>query len=111
MIKVIGNRHNGREVYLIKIGGSVITDTTKPQTAKRDEIARLLKEIYDAKERQGFDIVIGHGGGSYPHIPAKKYRVNEGIVNEESRRGASITKGVASDLNRVVVETGLEMYG
>ncbi|HVC57971.1 MAG TPA: isopentenyl phosphate kinase [Candidatus Acidoferrales bacterium] len=98
-----------KDLILIKIGGSVITDVSRPNTAKNTEIRRLLKEIADAKKAMGFDIIIGHGSGSFAHIVGKRYRVNEGLVNEESRVGASLTHMAAQRLNMIVNEIGLDM--
>ncbi len=98
-----------KELYMIKIGGGSITDQAKPRTAKRGVISRLLKEIYDAKNEKGFDIIIGHGAGSFGHVTAKEYRVNEGLITRDSLRGASLTKAVANELNSIVVDEALKL--
>ena len=64
------------QTYFIKLGGSVITNTEKPYTAKIGTIRRVLNEIKEAKRDKDFNLIIGHGGGSFPHIPAHKYKVN-----------------------------------
>ncbi|MGC8478511.1 MAG: isopentenyl phosphate kinase [Candidatus Micrarchaeia archaeon] len=99
---------NGKDLYMVKLGGAVITDTDKPGVAKKEDIVRLLREIKEAREKKGFDVIIGHGGGSFPHIPAKKYRVNEGIINEESRKGAALVKLSARELNTIMVNAAIE---
>lgn len=53
-------------------------------------------------------LIIGHGGGSFPHKPAKDYRINEGIVNEESYKGISLVQDAASQLNRIIVGSLIE---
>ena len=95
------------DLYMVKLGGSVITDIGKEETAKKGEITRLLKELYEAKTQRGFKLIIGHGGGSFPHIPAKKYRVNEGLT-KENIIGSIITHNSAQRLNAIVIEAGLE---
>ena len=94
---------------LIKLGGSIITNTEKHRSAKKAAIKRMLKEIKEAKEQSGLNVVIGHGQGSFGHPPAQKYKVNEGLINEESRKGAVITLNVAKELNRIVTDIGLEI--
>lgn len=89
---------------LIKLGGSLITDKNKPFVEKRSAISRLAKEIKSAQERSGELILVGHGGGSYPHVPAKKFRTAEGIINDSSYEGISKVQDAASRLNRIVVE-------
>jgi isopentenyl phosphate kinase len=98
-----------KELYMIKIGGGSITDPDKPRTAKRDEIARLLSEIYEAKQKKDFDVIIGHGSGSFGHVTAKEYRVNDGLINENSKKGAILTKVVASELNFIVIDEAIKL--
>jgi isopentenyl phosphate kinase len=95
------------DLYLVKLGGSVITDIDRAETAKKGEISRLLNELYEAQKQKGFKLIIGHGGGSFPHVPAKKYKVNEGLTKENTI-GSIITHNSAQRLNSIVIETGLE---
>ncbi|MGI0141314.1 MAG: isopentenyl phosphate kinase [Candidatus Micrarchaeales archaeon] len=98
-----------KELYLIKIGGSIITDTAKESTPKINEIERLLNEIKSAKEEKGFDIILGHGAGSYGHIPAKRYKIQEGLASDETRKGMGIIHQSMLSLNKIIVEKALEM--
>ncbi len=95
--------------YMLKIGGSIITDLSKPNTAKMDEISRLLDEIKSAMSRSSFKLIIGHGSGSFGHVSAAKYRIQEGLIDADSRKGAAITHLVAKELNTLFVKQGLEM--
>ncbi len=91
-----------KRLCLVKIGGSTITDISRPNTPRIDVIERLAKELKSAsKERE---IILGHGSGSFGHVPAAKYRTNEGIINKNSLRGASITQHTAAQLHRIVVD-------
>ncbi|MEM3482807.1 MAG: isopentenyl phosphate kinase [Candidatus Micrarchaeaceae archaeon] len=96
-------------IYFLKLGGSVITDKSKPYTERVNTIRRIFKEIKQARSESSFDLLIGHGGGSYPHTPAHKYKVNEGLIYKFSRKGASITHLAAQDLNRIVVSEGIKL--
>ncbi len=87
-------------LYLIKIGGSVITDIKKANTAKPKEIKRIFSELRGCMKNK--KIIVGHGSGSFAHIPAHKYKVNLGLRGEESRNGASITQDAAANLHRAV---------
>ena len=97
------------DLYMIKIGGSVITDTKKANRERRDQIKRLLSEIKKARERSKFSIVLGNGAGSFGHIPAKKYRIHEGIMSKESIKGSIETQQAVRSLNSLIVDTGLDM--
>jgi isopentenyl phosphate kinase len=92
------------ELVFVKLGGSVITDKAKPFTERKDVISRLAKEIHSSRERTGCRLIVGHGGGSYPHVPAERYRTHLGIVGEESRMGSALVQDAASRLNRIVVK-------
>jgi len=91
------------ELILVKFGGSVITDKSKPFTEDLETIKRLAKEIHEARQEKKFKLIIGHGGGSYPHTPAKQFRTKEGIINETSYEGIARVQDAASRLNRIIV--------
>ena len=93
-----------KTLYLVKLGGSLITDKDKPFTERPDVIQQLSKEIAEAIKENGFDIAVGHGGGSFPHQPAYEYKTAHGAVNEKSYEGVSRVQDAASRLNRIVVK-------
>ena len=95
-------------LILIKLGGSLITDKTKPFVPRLDVIKKLAREIHEAREERGIKLIVGHGGGSFPHKPAKDYRTNEGIINKESYKGISLVQDAASQLNRIIVKSFIE---
>jgi len=97
-----------KKLYFLKLGGSTLTNEDKPGTARKETIRRLLFEVKRAKSSKEFDIIIGHGGGSFAHPFAKKYKVNEGLKYGFSRRGAIITHNAVHKLNDIVVNEGLK---
>lgn len=97
-----------RELVFVKLGGSLITDKTKPFTARMDVINRLAKEIHEAEGEGKLKLLVGHGGGSFPHVPAKKYQVHKGVISPETYRGIAEVQDAASKLNRIVVESLIE---
>ncbi|MBI4017674.1 MAG: isopentenyl phosphate kinase family protein [Candidatus Aenigmarchaeota archaeon] len=88
-----------QKLCLIKLGGSVLTDTTKPNTPKIEEIMRLAREI-----RSTSRVILGHGSGSFGHVTAHKYKVQDGLKNANSMKGAAMTQNVAAKLHRIVVD-------
>ena len=92
-----------KSLYIIKLGGSVITKKGKPFTENGVVIRRLAREIHEALSEGDFSLVIGHGGGSYPHVPATTFKTNEGIINEKSYEGIARVQDAASRLNRIIV--------
>ncbi len=88
------------DTYLIKIGGSVITDITMQKAAKPETIIKIFNEL--KPHLKNVRMVVGHGSGSFAHVPAHKYKVNQGI-SVSSTEGASITQDAAAQLHRIVI--------
>ncbi len=59
-----------KPVTLVKLGGSLITEKERPDTARREVITRLAAELADAWPRAAGGIVVGHGSGSFGHVAA-----------------------------------------
>ncbi len=92
-----------KETILIKLGGSLITNKSKPFSERREVITNLVEQIKRAWDHGEYQIIVGHGGGSYPHVPAMKYRTMEGVIDHESVYGAAVVEDAAAQLNRIVV--------
>lgn len=90
-------------LVLLKLGGSLITDKAKPFTPRLDAITRLAEEIHYARENSNVKLVVGHGGGSFPHTPARDYEIHRGIIGPASYRGMAEVQDTAARLNRIVV--------
>ncbi|MFH0817476.1 MAG: isopentenyl phosphate kinase [Candidatus Micrarchaeota archaeon] len=91
------------EIVLLKLGGSLVTFKSKKAKADNKTIARLAKEIAAALKAKPMSLIIGHGGGSFPHFPAHKYSVHKGITGKDSTLGFAITQDSAAQLNRIIV--------
>jgi len=91
------------ELILVKLGGSVVTDKNRPFTEDIETIKRLAKEMHEARQEKKFRLIVGHGGGSYPHTAATKFRTNEGVINKKSYEGIAEVQDAASRLNRIIV--------
>jgi isopentenyl phosphate kinase len=96
-----------RKLILIKFGGSLITDKTKPYTSKPGTISRLAKEIKKA-EASGYKILISHGSGSFGHTLASKYKTADGIKKKEDVLGLCLVQQDAIAINRIVNKIFLE---
>jgi len=93
-----------KDLIFIKLGGSVITDKSGEYVARKGNIARLAGEIKSALEKTNTKIVIGHGAGSFAHIPASIYKTKEGLINDKSLFGMSVTEEAARWLNGIVIK-------
>jgi isopentenyl phosphate kinase len=90
-------------LIFLKLGGSLITDKSKPYTLRPEVIARLCREIHEARQTRPIALVVGHGGGSFPHVSAKQYQTQQGIINDKSWQGFARVQDDAAKLNRIVV--------
>jgi isopentenyl phosphate kinase len=97
-----------KNLIFVKLGGSLITDKAKPYTARFDVIKRLCREVHEARQQKGMMILMGHGGGSFPHVSAKQYQTHRGIINEKSWEGFARVQDDAAKLNRIVVSSLIE---
>lgn len=91
-------------LILVKLGGSLITDKSKPFTAKPEVIKRLALEIKKAKKKIAADLIVGHGSGSFGHTLASKYKTQEGLINKDSLRGFCLVSETAVDIDRIVLK-------
>jgi len=90
---------------ILKLGGSVITVKNRPLTPNMDAIKRLAKEIAEANVSP---LIIVHGGGSYGHPIAAKYKIAGGFKNESQILGFSKTHNAMISLNMLIVEALLD---
>jgi isopentenyl phosphate kinase len=107
-----------KEVVFLKLGGSLITDKTQPYTPQLDVIKDLAIQIATALQTQpNLRLVIGHGAGSFGHVPASEYNTRDGLPRssplthrERDETEESYWKGFAevwyqaSALNRFVMK-------
>lgn len=93
------------ELVFVKLGGSVITDKTRSETARRDVIVRMAREIAEVRaERPGLHLLLGHGSGSFGHTVARRFGTRDGVPDGEGWRGFAEVAAVAARLNRIVVD-------
>ena len=91
-------------ITFLKLGGSLITDKRKTHTARPDVIKELAEEIFTAWEPERGPLLIGHGSGSFGHIPAKKYGTRNGVRTEAEWAGFAEVHAEATALNRIVTD-------
>lgn len=96
------------KIIFLKLGGSLITHKEKPFSADIPTIKRLTQEIHEARKQKKFLLVLGHGGGSFPHVPAFKYGLHLGMRKGDGARGFAETQDAASRLNRIVIKNLLD---
>lgn len=98
-----------KETLFLKLGGSLITEKGKPHTPRHDVVNRLAEEISTAWHRlEHQNLILGHGSGSFGHVPAKIYRTRHGVHTAEEWNGFISVWREAVALNRIVIEAIIE---
>ncbi len=96
-------------LYFLKLGGSLITDKSQPHTVRPEALKRAAQEITDAlRLRQDLQLVIGHGSGSFGHVPAERYGTRDGVTSAAGWWGFVEVFREARALNQLVLETLLD---
>ena len=90
---------------VLKLGGSVVTRKNDPLTPNIDAINRLADEIFRANLKL---LIVVHGGGSYGHPIAKKYRIRDGFKEETQLFGFSKTRQAMISLNCLLTRAFLK---
>jgi isopentenyl phosphate kinase len=99
---------NNSDLFLIKLGGSLITDKRRPQTARTHVITRLANEIREASMSIDASFVIGHGSGSFGHRAAEESGIHRGVESQQQLAGVGKTQGSAAALHTIVFEGLIE---
>ncbi len=85
---------------IVKLGGSVITDKCKRFSVKRAVLRRLGRELTVAKG----PLIVVHGGGSFGHPLALKYKITSGYKSKGQLMGLTLTHRAMELLNSYVIE-------
>jgi isopentenyl phosphate kinase len=92
-------------IIFLKLGGSLITDKNTPHTPRLEIIRRLGKEIVSARQSNpDLNLVLGHGSGSFGHVPAKIYHTYEGVHSPDQWQGFVEVWRQARDLNQIMLD-------
>jgi isopentenyl phosphate kinase len=96
-------------VVFLKLGGSLITDKTRPYTTRREVIARLAGEVRQALDAApDLPLLIGHGSGSFGHWAARPHGTRQGVHTPAQWCGYAEVAAAAARLNRFVTDAFLE---
>lgn len=92
-------------LLFVKLGGSVLTDKSRPGAVQRKTIERLAAEIARSlDDRPELRLVLGHGSGSFGHVLAQKHGTRLGVTSSSEWRGFAEVAAAAARLNRIVTD-------
>ncbi len=102
------------ELVFLKLGGSLITDKTRPYTVRIDRLDALMAELKSALSgNPDLRLLLGHGSGSFGHFAVKEHLQDLSHAGpdggEESRaqaywRGYAEVRFRAAELNQHVMD-------
>jgi isopentenyl phosphate kinase len=93
-------------ITYLKLGGSLITDKLSARTACAETIRRLADEIQQARiALPDMQLILGHGSGSFGHIPADEFHTRDGVHSPEDWLGFVEVWRQARDLNQIMLES------
>lgn len=93
------------QLQFLKLGGSLVTDKSRPHTPRPVVLQRLAQEIAAARRSSpALLLLLGHGSGSFGHVPAKKYGTRNGVQTPEEWLGFAEVWQEAVALNRLVID-------
>ena len=79
-----------RQIVVVKLGGSTLTDKSRIYTPRIAIIRQAASQIALVGERVSVALV--HGAGSFGHMPVKKYGLENGFTSRSQLKGLAITK-------------------
>jgi isopentenyl phosphate kinase len=90
---------------LVKLGGSLITDKTKPFVARADHIERMTRQLGEARSKYpDIDFVVGTGAGSFGHFTANEYDLRNGAHSDWQYYGMGVTHNAVARLSLLVAQ-------
>ena len=93
-----------KPLYILKLGGSVITDKKNNRlSVNKKNLVSAAKAI--AKASKKLNLVIVHGAGAFGHKIVKDYKIKNGVKTAKQLEGVVRTHDSMESLNKVVVET------
>lgn len=90
-------------MILIKLGGSIITNKSKPLSPNFVAINKIVSQLKTVNE----SYVIVHGGGSFGHYWSVKYNMHTKPA-KYSIRGVAVVKNSMIELNKIILNSLLK---
>jgi isopentenyl phosphate kinase len=91
-----------KDLVLIKLGGSVITNKKQPFSFRKKTVDRLAREIRKSVSSKT-DFIIAHGGGSFGHPIASRYKTQDGMRTKRDVFGAILAHDAVCQLNQKIL--------
>jgi isopentenyl phosphate kinase len=94
-----------KELTVIKLGGSLLTDKSKPYEARKSIITATAKELRECIDEGLIEsLVIIHGVGSYGHPPVLEYKLYKGFTGPEQFIPLSKTQSIVNEFRLMITK-------
>ncbi len=91
-------------ITVLKLGGALLTDKTRPQSLHSDLLARIAHEIRACMDDGLLDqLILVHGVGSYGHMPVLQYNLHRGFQSPDQLLPFSRTQSQVMALRSAIV--------
>jgi isopentenyl phosphate kinase len=94
-----------KELTIIKLGGSLLTDKTKPYTYRKEVLQSVAREIAECLDEGLIEsLVLIHGVGSYGHPPVLEHKLHKGYLGPEQLLPLSKTQEGVATFRHIIVK-------
>ncbi len=91
-------------MLILKLGGAAITDKAVPNTLRLEVLRQVAKTLANHPQ----PMILIHGAGSFGHILAKEYQLQNGLQDNAQKRALVKLQQQLHSLNQQVVEVLVE---
>ena len=93
-----------KELTVLKLGGSLITDKTKPYVVRKDVLESATREIKECiSEGLIQSLILIHGVGSYGHPLVLKHQLHKGFQSTDQILPIAKTQAKVNELRHMIV--------
>jgi len=95
-----------KPLYIMKIGGSVVTYKNRPgYSVRRVLLGKIARAIRSAKKKKDFDLVLIHGAGALGHSLAHQYDLKNGVGKDAKKwQGAFLSRRANQRLDLAIAD-------
>ncbi|MHA2025853.1 MAG: isopentenyl phosphate kinase [Candidatus Thorarchaeota archaeon] len=94
-----------KELTVLKLGGALLTDKSKPYSYRSEILESAAREIRDCMDEGLIEsLVLVQGVGSFGHPPVLKYKLHKGFQGPEQLLQLSWTQAKVGELRTLVVK-------
>lgn len=99
-----------KKITIVKIGGSVITHKAKSgtPTLRKKVVTQLAEELKSYLRLKKEKIILVHGAGSFGHLLAKKYKLEDLQKKQKDKLGVVIIHRSVQKLNSFITDIFLK---